>query len=363
MRILLVGTCLGVGGAEKVIVDLADSYQRLGHTTAIVALTGVPAMRPKERGVAVHALGFRTGLGAVIGSFRLARVIANFRPDVVHAHLFHAIILTRLMRLLVKIPRLITTSHSTKVEGWHRKAMYRLTDRLSDLSTSVSKEAVQELVRMKAARTGKIRVMYNGIAVEHFRRRPGARRGLARELGLNPSGNWIVAVGRLSPPKDYPNLLDALAILKKEGCEFSALIAGEGPLRGVLEARILALGLQGQVRLLGLRTDVRELLSASDVFALPSAWEGFPMVVGEAMACECVVVATDCGGVNEFVGDAGFVVPARDPAALALRLREALGLSESDRARIGTAARTRVQANFSLSATVDAWLKVYGFAP
>jgi len=100
-------------------------------------------------------------------------------------------------------------------------------------------------------------------------------------------------------------------------------------------------------------------MSASDVFVLSSAWEGFGLVVAEAMACERVVVATDCGGVSEVVGSEGFLVEPNNNILLAQALDKALDLSDDERSSIGVSARKRIIDNYSLSANVEAYLKLY----
>ena len=100
-------------------------------------------------------------------------------------------------------------------------------------------------------------------------------------------------------------------------------------------------------------------MSASDAFVLSSSWEGFGLVVAEAMACERVVVATDCGGVSEVVGSNGFLVEPKNSILLAEALNKALDLSDHERSNIGVAARQRIIDNFSLEANVDAYFKLY----
>jgi len=119
------------------------------------------------------------------------------------------------------------------------------------------------------------------------------------------------------------------------------------------------LGVADRVNFLGVRHDVPTLMAACDVFVLSSAWEGFGLVVAEAMACERVVVATDCGGVREVVGEAGLLVPPRDSQALAAALDRALQLPADERENLGRAARQRVVEHFSLEATAERYLAVY----
>jgi len=360
VKIILVGTCLGVGGAERVMVDLADAYVKLGHEVRLVALTGPIHLRPRNSNVNIVCLQAKGVLDVLSTAWKLRQEIADFRPDVVHAHLFHAIVFTRLIRLIIHLPKLVTTVHSTRVGSPFRRFFYRATERLSDVSTSVSEEVALQFLDQNAAGSRPLLVLYNGIALEQFRRIESAHHDVVKELGLDVKTKLIVSVGRLEPAKDYPNLLFALALLKDSGSQFVAIVVGEGSLRESLEEQVLSLGLANRVHFLGIRSDICRLLSAADIFVLSSAWEGLPMAVGEAMACECTVVATDCGGVRELLADAGFLVPPKNPQLLADNLQRVLCLSDAERKQIGTTARERVQRRFSLDASVGRWLEIYG---
>lgn len=360
MKIIIVGTCLGVGGAEKVIVDLADEYAIRGHDVRIVSLTGPNSLKPKNSNVTLACLHMTSFLDILPAMWRLRREIAYFDADVVHAHLFHAILMTRLLKIVARLPMLVTTVHSKRVGGAFRRLAYRYTAYLSDVSTCVSQEVASEFFNSRASGSWPLRVMYNGISVEQFKRLETARREVYEEFGLDRGSRLVVSVGRLEPAKDYPNLLSAVALLKKNGERLFVFVVGEGTLRKELEEQIVRLGLANHVRLLGVRRDVCRLLSAADVFVLSSAWEGLPMCVGEAMACECAVVATDCGGVRELVGDTGFLVPAKNSLLLAESISQALHLSHEQRRHFGRKARDRIKTNFSLDASVTQWLEIYG---
>ena len=101
------------------------------------------------------------------------------------------------------------------------------------------------------------------------------------------------------------------------------------------------------------------LLDAADGFVLASAWEGMPLAVGEAMAMEKPVVATDVGGVRELVGDAGIIVPAKSPESLAEAMLTTMHITDAERRRVGRAARARIAAAFSIDAKADQWEAVY----
>lgn len=144
-----------------------------------------------------------------------------------------------------------------------------------------------------------------------------------------------------------------------DGVSGRTYIAGDGPLKDDLKQRIDELNLTDVIQFLGIRRDIPSLMSAADVFVLSSAWEGFGLVVAEAMATERVVVATDCGGVSEVVGSEGFLVEPSNSVLLMQALAEALSLSNEERTNIGINARKRIVDNYSLSANVEAYLELY----
>jgi glycosyltransferase involved in cell wall biosynthesis len=130
-------------------------------------------------------------------------------------------------------------------------------------------------------------------------------------------------------------------------------------LREQLQSHVEELGLSSRVQFLGIRQDVADLMCASDVFVSSSVWESFGLVVAEAMACERVVVATDSGGVREVLGDAGYLVPSRDPQALATALAKAASLPQADAAELGTAARRRIVDTYSFERSIAKWRELY----
>lgn len=359
MRIAFITTCLEVGGAERIVTSLADSLARRGHHVLIVFLTGEAIILPTCKEIQVVGLGMSSAGSIVCAYIRLRRLLNEFKADVIHSHSFHANILARLLRLSITIPRLICTAHNTIEGGRLRMFAYRFTDRLADLSTNVSDEAVAAFVARKAVKKGRMITVHNGISTEEFRFCAEARTELRCELGVGEGCKLIIAVGKLCEQKDYPNLLGALTKLEACTTNYQLCIVGDGPLSHELKKMVVESGLSDHVRLLGVRHDVARLMSAADVFVLSSAWEGFGLVVAEAMACERVVVATDCGGVKEVLGEAGYLVAPRQPGLLAEALQVALNLSAVDSAEIGRLARDRVQDHYSLESAVNKWLKLY----
>lgn len=358
MKILLVITGLSMGGAEHVVVNIADTLVARGHQVKIAYLTGEALVLPKDKSIEVIAIGMKGKAGFLSAYFKLRALVKAFQPDVVHSHMVHANLISRLLRLTVKIPKLVCTAHSNNEGGQLRMLAYRITDKLADISTNVSQDAVNEFVAKGAVKPGRMLAIANGIDVNTFSYNSHARDTIRNELGISDK-KMLLAVGRLDVPKDYPNLLHAIERLAQQRDDFKVFIVGNGPLRSELSALVKTMNIEGMVEFLGIRRDVSALMSATDLFVLPSAWEGFGLVVAEAMACERVVVATDCGGVSEVVGSSGFLVPPKNSDALADALNNALSLDSSECAEISKAARQRVVERFSLDANVDAFLSLY----
>jgi glycosyltransferase involved in cell wall biosynthesis len=358
MRVLLVVTGMSMGGAERVVADLGDALAKAGHDVMLVYLKEPMEVWPRRQEVRAACVGINSPADLLTGFLRFRRLVREFRPDIVHSHMFHASLVARLARMTMRIPALVSTMHTAYDGGRFRALAYRSTDRLSDISTNVSVEAVEAFVAGGAVRAGRMLAVHNGIDVDEFRPSPEARAKVRADFDIPAGCRLFLAAGRLGWSKDYPNMFKALALLPSD-LDYRLLIAGDGGLRASLEKMVLDLGLSARVQFLGIRRDISELMAAADVFVLSSVGEGFGLVVAEAMASECLVVATDAGGVREVLGDSGFLVPSKDPRALAGALVAAVETAPDDARRMGSEARRRVVENYSFDRAVDRWLELY----
>lgn len=360
VKIALVITGLGMGGAERQVCDLADQFAENGHQVLLISLTGETVNSPHSNKIDVVALNMaKTPIGLFKAYWNARKIIKSFNPNVVHSHMVHANIFARLLRLTMAMPKLICTAHSSNEGGRLRMLAYRLTDHLCDLNTNVSQKAVDISVERGAARSNRIIAVHNGIDMAQFTFSQESRLRLRSELRLTNETPLILAVGRLVAAKDYPNLLTAFSLLPNEFSNSHLAIIGVGEEEERLHQQVKELALGSRVCFLGLRRDVNEWMSAADLFVLSSAWEGFGLVVAEAMACQRVVVGTDCGGVKEVIGDCGFLVAPHRSDELADAIVSALSLSPDESANLGSAARRRIEERYSLTATVSRWLRLY----
>lgn len=375
MRIMTVLTSLGVGGAEKQALAVAERMAKRGHYVAVLVLreqllqewpTALPVVH-------LNIQGFRQKPTSILAGWLKARkFLRDFRPDVVHSHSFHANLLTRMlwigMQDYAASAAVISTVHNVYEGGWMRMLAYRLTDGWSDCTVAVSQAAAERFIRLKAIPERKCRVRANGIDCAEFTPDVQRRAETRRAMGGEPPFIWLSA-GRVTPAKDFPNLLSAFQLVRNEAPDTELWIAG-APIdakvvrsdHGRVSHLFLAAGEEGLhncVRWLGLRRDMPALLDAADGFVLASAWEGMPLVLGEAMAMTRSVVATDVGGVRELVGNCGMIVPAKNSDALAAAMLKTMQQSREERTQSGRVARQRIVCEFSIEAVADWWEEIY----
>jgi len=361
MRIVYVLTTLGMGGAERQVSALAERMATRGHAVSLIVLR---PRQPEEWSTTVDRVYLdmrKTPVGLFAGFARGRRYLRAFEPELIHSHVFPANMAARVLRLCISAP-VISTVHNVYEGLWPRMLAYRLTDPLCCWTTAVSQSAADRYVRLKAVPARKCSVLSNGIDTAELVPDPERRARTRVAMGAGEGEEFVwLAAGRIAPAKDYPNLLHAFARVRKEAPQARLWIAGEsaGPKTGAVQAMAAKLGIKASVRLLGLRRDMPGLFDASDGFVLASAWEGMPLALGEAMAMEKLVVATDVGGVRELAGDCGSIVPARSSNALAEAMLELMQRTREVRGLMGRAARERILAHFSMEAKADEWEALY----
>lgn len=364
MKILYVITGLGQGGAERVVCDLADKMYENGFEVKIVYLTGEVLTSPAHKEIELIKINLNSMLALPKAYLSLLNIIKKYEPDVVHAHMVHANIFARLCRFFVKTPRLICTAHSNNEGGRLRMCAYRLTHNLADITTNVSQVASQNFENLGAVPKGGILTTYNGIDLNYFNKSKYEFNEIRSKLSVDASTTIFLAVGRFHAAKDYPNLLKAFSIYLQHQEKVDNLklyIAGDGDEQARLELKALIekYNLNNNVNLLGRREDIPALMSVANFFVLSSSYEGFGLVIAEAMACNTFVVATDCGGSAEIMGDTGILVPPQNSEALAEAIKQAVGKTPLEIQENNLKARQRVEELFSLEKSVENWLKIY----
>jgi glycosyltransferase involved in cell wall biosynthesis len=363
MRILFLSTSMGMGGADKLLLTAAETMQAHGHEVRIVSMTalGPMGLQAQTLGLSTESLEMRRGVPDPRGFLRLARIVRAWRPDVLHSHMVHANLMARLLRLTVRVPVLVSTIHNIYEGGWALMAGYRLTNGLVDHLTIVSDAAAERFVSERIVPRRLLTVVPNGVDIDRFRSVPSETRAALRaSLGLNDEFVWL-AVGRFEVAKDYPNMLQAFALVREREPGVRLLLVGRGSLQAETEALVRERGLADVVRFLGVRHDVPEVMSSADGYVMSSAWEGMPMVLLEAAAAALPIVSTRVGGNHEVVRDreTGYLASARDPAALAEAMLRLMRLPLQQRREMGARGREHVRTNYGLQRVAEQWEGLY----
>jgi glycosyltransferase involved in cell wall biosynthesis len=284
----------------------------------------------------------------------VVRAIRSERPDLVHTHLVHADVYGGAAARLLRIPSLSTRHNDDRyLLGPFRyvdRAFARPTRRLIAIS-----DAVRSFLERAGHDPAKLVTIHYGLD-----ELPAAPSDPAPEAaGVPPGAPLAVAVGRLIAQKDHATLLRAFALVHARLPQATLAILGSGPLEAEIRALAAELGLQDAVVLPG-RTEIRDWLERADVFAHSSRWEGFGIVLLEAMLAGLPVVATRVSAVPEVVVDdeTGLLVEPGDHAGLAAHL-EALLIDPERAAALGEAGRKRALREFSVGRMAERTLALY----
>ncbi len=361
VRIVHVVVAGEVGGAERMLVDLAGRGARDRHSVALVTPSDRLRQLFRDAGLDVDDRGPAkegplTYLSRSLGPRDTAwvtEILAKRNADVVHLHTFASqVVGTRAARKIGA--RVVRTEHSTRVYDdptcwpFSRWSLKRV-----DAVVSIS-EHVARVARAKAPWIApKLRVVPNGVDTAHFAPERASDRV---EPATAAAPLRFVALGRLDPRKGLDIALDALAQVPNALLD----IVGDGDLRGALEAQAARLGLGERVRFVGFVDDVRASIASADVALSSARAEGLGIALLEAMSMERTVVALPTGGIPEIVADGstGWLAHGSDAVALARVMRDAVE-RRGEVKRRSLQARKSVEAGFSIEAMRRGYDAVY----
>lgn len=370
MRCLHIISNLNVGGAELMLKRLVSAplFQDHGLEHYIVSLSdeGDLGSALKAQGVTVHALNVVHITSIPIAFFRLWALIRRIKPDLVQTWMVHSDLFGGVAARLAGVRSVIwgvrTTDYSleSRSTGWVRWVCARLS---GVVPSRIVCAAQASLLNSRAAgyAADKLMVIRNGFDVAQLSESLGAGQDIRQSLGLEPGTCVVGCLGRYNLAKDHANFVAAAGLLASRFSQPLFLMVGRGLDAGNPELMqlIQATGFPERFVLLGERVDPAACLDAMDIFVLSSCTEGFPNVLGEAMAMGLPCVSTDVGDAALLMGSREWLVPARDSKALAEQLTELLIMPPEARHRLGAQARQRVVEAFSMASTAQQFMKLY----
>lgn len=370
----------GMGGAETYLALIANAHAERGLGSKIVVLAEPgPVSDRFDSRVAVKYLGYQREsirrpfafLASIVKGYRLiSRAVGELGIEVLQTHLPDtnlwglALSLARRCRVVITIHnnRFLRGVEDGSFRSRAKLLAYRMMFRRCAAIVAVSGEVKKSLLstlRIEGPDAERVVVVDNGVPVPSPM--PEEEKAVIRSrYGVGPEEFWIVAAGRLTEAKNFQCLVAATAELGKQGFNVRVLIGGEGGLREDLERQCAELGVADVVSMPGNLDDLGEVMHAADLLAMPSRWEGLPMVLLEAMARALPVVGTRINGLVDTIEDGkqGLLVEVDDHVGLA----EAMAALIEDRDRLlemGRNARDLVLEKYDFRRVYDELCRVY----
>ncbi len=360
MHVIHVITGLGQGGAEAMLEKLVLTARRVDPdiTHEVISLRTLGDVGPRllAQGVRVRALGLRKSPRAVFAAARLVWWLRERRADaVVQTWMYHADLVGGVAAHLAGVRALVwnvRSANEVRAFGTVTRAVVRACGFLSrHLPNRVvtNAHAAIDVHQRLGYDPGRWVVISNGFDTEGFAHDPPGRARVRSGWGLGDEHVVIGLVARLDPLKDHPNFVATAARVASRRPQARFVLVGRGvPHSDNLRQIIQAAGLADRFVLDDQRADVPAVMSALDVFCLASRAEGFPNVLGEAMACETPSVSTDAGDARHLLGHDDLIAPIDDAQALAERVERVLRSSVIERRALGQRMRRRIQTHFGI---------------
>ena len=341
------------GGGERYLELLFERLDRTQYRPLLICPEpGSFVGRMEARGVETHLVHLAPSFNP-FALWRLTRLLVQQRVTILQTHGARSNFYGRIAGRLAGVPVIISTVHNSlkdyevrPLKRWLYMYLLRLTLPLVHRIICVSDSNRRDLIEECSAVAAKTQTVYNGVDPSAFSSQPD-RQTVRKELGAT-QGPVLVTIGRLADQKGHRYLLQALPRLLETWPQLCCLFVGEGELRDALHHMAIDLGVEQACRFVGVRADIADILAAADLFVLPSLSEGFPFVLLEALAMGCPIVASRVNGIPELIeeGKTGFLVPAREPQALALAIQKLLS-DPAAASRMGAAGRTVVREQFT----------------
>ena len=375
VKVLQLITELDVGGAERGLLSLVKKLNGNRYDVMVAYLKGEGRLAGDFRNAGIKVFDLkmenRMDLGAVICLYRLLK---REKVRVLHTHLIQADICGFLAGKMAGVPVIISTKHNPdefrkrhSIPVWLDGIFANRSDRIIAVSNAVR----DFLIKWERISEDKFTVIHNGIELEEFtslekKHEPFSRANNTditakkKELGIDSSSQVVGTVGRLDEQKGHKFFLEAIPEILKRVHRVKFLIVGDGPLRGKLEKLSEKLEIRQNVIFTGIRHDIQDILAIMDVFVLPSIFEGFGIVLLEAMAMKKAIVASRIGGIPEIVDDGltGILVEPANPSEIANSI--IILLKNPEKAHeIGDAGKTAVEKRFTANAMAKKVEEVY----
>lgn len=371
MKILLFGSQITIGGAQRVLLDQADWFHSQGHSVLVVFYydkDGLTEQWQRQHSFPVRVLASYKKGSPVANALRLPnavhqlrKMIREFQPDVIETFTHDATLFGLPVAAVLNVPVRVAAHHGQFKSLSPLKQ--KLHSALINSSACDQLVCVSERARNQALAEGckrdKITLIHNGI--HPIEKNTQLRAKTRQELCLSDSDQLVLNVGRLVPEKAQQLLVRAAADVIRQVPKARFAIAGEGPLRESIQNQIEELELSAHFRLLGNRDDIPALLNAADLFVLYSETEGMPISLMEAMSAGLPVIASDLEGCRSLIqtGKSGILLAFGLAEQLANAIIERLTAESAVNDEMGQRAAQIVRTEFTLDQSLNKMLSLF----
>jgi len=371
-KIVHVTTDLAAHGAQMVLYRLLSRLNRDFYDSVVISLMdgGQLVEEIESLGVPVYTIGIKNGMPTPAQTYFLIKTLSQLEADLIQGWMYHGNLAAQVSNFFVSqnIPVVLSIHnclYSLEYEKKMTRYVIQLSAFLSRLTTgiifvsNVSKRQHEQLGYLSPNTI----VIPNGIDTGQFVPSQKARSAIRAELDLSNHSLLIGLIARFHPMKDHETFLKAAALLLEQvpGLDIHFVLAGKGVNweNTFLSKSVTQLGLTTRIHLLGERNDIPSLTAALDIASLSSYSEAFGNVIAEAMCCGIPCVATDVGDSAYLIKQTGYLVPPREPLALANAWKQVIDLGQEGRVALGKLARSRIINNFSLDNFVVQYEQFY----
>lgn len=358
---------LQVGGAEMMLYKTVTRMNAQSFSSIVISLSekGPVGERIEQAGIKVVALNEKGIPGPKI-IWQLRNILTDQKIDILQTYLYKANFYGLIAGRLARVP-VVWGLRCSYVDFrlYHPLSSlgFRLNRMLSGFPAAIvaNSEAGRRYHISKGYDRRRMTVIPNGFELGRFKPDENCRTAVRDELGIPRECILIGLIGRFDPMKDHHTFMRAAGEVARRHKEICFLLAGEGIdlSNPVLTKYVDEAQLRDRAFLLGRRDDIPRIMASLDIYASSSYSEGFPNVVGEAMACGVPCVVTDAGDSAYVVGDTGIVVPPSNAEELARGMERLIIMRPEERRRLGEAARRRVEENFDITMVVKRLEKLY----